>query len=604
MSETRYDRRAFMAYFSSLGLGTTLFPGVLWAQAQTQQQGPEITKEMIASAEQIAGLSFSDEERTAMVRNLQQMRGTIQTLHKEALDQSMLPAIVFDPVPPGKSLPKKTKTLMVRSKVPVMSRPGSVDELAYATVAELSELVRTRKVKPSELTEMYLSRLKRYDPQLYFVVTLTEERARKQAKDMDAEISRGKYRGPLHGIPWGAKDLLAVKGYPTTWGAGLYSDQSFDYDSPVVTRLDAAGAILVAKLTLGSLAQGNHWWKGYTRNPWIPEQQSPGSSGSSAGPASATAAGCVGFSIGSETNGSITSPSRTCGVSGFRPTFGRVPRTGAMALSWTTDKLGPICRSAEDCALVFDAIQGPDGVDYAVKAYPFNWNATTKLSQLKIAYFKDDFEFRRQDGTVVPNAEALNFIKVLESLGAKPEPIETPAPNYGYLDSIILNAECGAAFEPDTLNSRIKELESYSSWPNTFRGAQFVPAVDYVNANRVRVKAMEQTWDLFSRYDVVITPRENTSVTNIVGTPSIVVPTGFAIPQPFGRGGGRGGRGGAGRGGDTSRGGQPVPQPPSIPLPTAVYIMGPIFQDEKNLLVAHAFQQATDFHKKRPPQFG
>jgi len=604
MSETRYDRRAFMAYFSSLGLGTTLFPGVLWAQAQTQQQGPEITKEMIASAEQIAGLSFSDEERTAMVRNLQQMRGTIQTLHKEALDQSMLPAIVFDPVPPGKSLPKKTKTLMVRSKVPVMSRPGSVDELAYATVAELSELVRTRKVKPSELTEMYLSRLKRYDPQLYFVVTLTEERARKQAKDMDAEISRGKYRGPLHGIPWGAKDLLAVKGYPTTWGAGLYSDQSFDYDSPVVTRLDAAGAILVAKLTLGSLAQGNHWWKGYTRNPWIPEQQSPGSSGSSAGPASATAAGCVGFSIGSETNGSITSPSRTCGVSGFRPTFGRVPRTGAMALSWTTDKLGPICRSAEDCALVFDAIQGPDGVDYAVKAYPFNWNATTKLSQLKIAYFKDDFEFRRQDGTVVPNAEALNFIKVLESLGAKPEPIETPAPNYGYIDSIILNAECGAAFEPDTLNSRIKELESYSSWPNTFRGAQFVPAVDYVNANRVRVKAMEQTWDLFSRYDVVITPRENTSVTNIVGTPSIVVPTGFAIPQPFGRGGGRGGRGGAGRGGDTSRGGQPVPQPPSIPLPTAVYIMGPIFQDEKNLLVAHAFQQATDFHKKRPPQFG
>jgi Asp-tRNA(Asn)/Glu-tRNA(Gln) amidotransferase A subunit family amidase len=494
--------------------------------------------------------------------------------------------------------------MTVRSKVPVMARPGSLDELAYSTVNELSELVRTRKVKPSELTEMYLSRLKRYDPQLHFVVNLTEERARKQAQEMDAEISRGKYRGPLHGIPWGAKDLLAVKGYPTTWGASLYEHQTFDYESPVVTRLDNAGAILVAKLTLGSLAQGNHWWKEYTRNPWIPEQQRPGSSGSSAGPASATAAGCVAFSIGSETNGSITSPSRTCGVSGFRPTFGRVPRTGAMALSWTTDKLGPICRSAEDCAIVFDAIQGPDGVDYSVKAYPFNWNATAKISQLKIAYFKDNFERRSQDGVATPIPEAMNFLKVLESLGVKPEPIELPTPNYGYLDNIILDAECGAAFEPDTLNARIKELEPYSSWPNTFRGAQFIPAVDYVNANRVRVRAMEQTWELFSKYDVIVTPQENTSVTNIVGTPSIVVPTGFAIPQ-FGRGGGRGrggGGGGGGRGGDSTRA-VTAPPPPSVPLPTGMYVMGPIFQDERNLLVAHAFQQATDFHKKRPPGF-
>ncbi len=226
---TTYDRRAFMAYFSSIGLATTVFPGVLWAQAQQQQQGPEITKEMIAAAEQISGLSFSDEERTAMVRNLQQARANILTLHKEPLDQSVLPAIVFDPVPPGKELAKKSKALMVRTKVAVMARPGSLDELAYSTVNELSELVRTRKVKPSELTEMYLSRLKRYDPQLHFVVNLTEERARKQAADMDSEISRGKYRGPLHGIPWGAKDLLAVKGYPTTWGAGLYQNQTFDY---------------------------------------------------------------------------------------------------------------------------------------------------------------------------------------------------------------------------------------------------------------------------------------------------------------------------------------------------------------------------------------
>jgi Asp-tRNA(Asn)/Glu-tRNA(Gln) amidotransferase A subunit family amidase len=604
MPETTLDRRSFVAYFSSIGLTSTLLPGVLWAQAQ---QAPTITKEMIASAEEISGLHFSDEERAQMVQSLQQMKRSLETLHKEPLDQSVLPSIVFDPIPPGKELAKKTKQLTVRSKVAVMARPGSLDELAYSPVTQLADLVRTRKVKPSELTDMYLSRLKRYDPQLHCVVNLTEDRARKQAKAADEEISRGKYRGPLHGIPWGAKDLLAVKGYPTTWGAGLYQNQTFDYEATVVKRLDDAGAILIAKLTLGSLAQGNHWWKEYTRNPWIPEQLSPGSSGSSAGPASATAAGCVGFSIGSETNGSITSPSRTCGVAGFRPTFGRVPRTGAMALSWTTDKLGPICRTVEDCALVFDAIQGPDGIDYSVKQYPFNWNANTKLSSLKIAYIKSDFERGGQNGApATPIPEAMNFLKVLEGLGAKLEAIEAPTPNYGYLDSIILNSECGAAFEPDTLNGKIKELESYSSWPNTFRSAQFIPAVDYVNANRVRVAAMNQTWELFSKYDVVLTPRENTSVTNITGTPSIVVPTGFAIPQPFGRGGGGGGGGGrggrgAGAGGDTTR--PAAPPPPTIPLPTSMYVMGPIFQDEKNLIVAHAFEQATDFHKKHPPAF-
>lgn len=600
MTDTTYDRRAFMAYFGSIGLGASLFPGVLWAQAQQQAaQGPEITKEMIASAEEISGVTFSDDERAQMLNGLRSMRSNIQRLHAEPLDQSVLPSVVFEVVPPGKTLAKKAKAPMVRSKVPVMARPGNLEALAFAPVTELSELVRTRKVKPSELTEMYLSRLKRFDSDLHFVVNLTEERARRQAKIFDEEISRGKYRGPLHGIPWGAKDLIAVKGYPTTWGAGLYQNQILDYESPIVARLDEAGAILVAKLTLGSLAQGDRWWKERTRNPWNPET---GSSGSSAGPASATAAGCVGFSIGSETNGSITSPSRTCGVSGFRPSFGRVPRTGAMALSWTTDKLGPICRSAEDCALVFDVIQGPDGVDYSVKSYPFNWNATTKLSQLKIAYIQANFERRNADGTTTPNAEALNFLKVLESLGAKPEAIEAPQPNYGYLDSLILNSECGAAFEPDTLNGKIKELESYSTWPNTFRTAQFIPAVDYVNANRVRVRAMQQMWDLFSKYDVVVTPQENTSLTNITGTPSIVVPTGFAIPQ--GRGGAPGG--GRGRGGapDSARGAAPPGPPPAqIPLPTGIYIMGPVFQDEKNLLVAHAFQQATDFHKRKPEKF-
>ena len=546
MSSTTYDRRSFMAYFGSIGLGSTLLPGVLWAQTQTpQQQGAAITTEQIAAAEEVAGLKFSDEERQTMARDLAQVRTGLARLHSEPLDMSMFPTIVFDPLPTGKELAKKTKASTVRSKVPVMARPGSLDELAYEPVTVLSDLIRTRKVKPSELTEMYLSRLKRYDTQLHFVINLTEDRARKQAATLDSEIAHGHYRGALHGIPWGAKDLLAVKDYPTTWGAGLYQDQKFDYDATVVKRLDDAGAVLVAKLTLGSLAQGDRWWKERTRNPWNPET---GSSGSSAGPASATSAGCVGFSIGSETNGSITSPSRTCGVAGFRPSFGRVPRSGAMALSWTTDKLGPICRSAEDCALVFDAIHGPDGIDRSIKAYPFNWNANEKISKLKIAYIKADFE-RTANGTTTPIADAMHFLDVLKSLGANPEPIDAPTPNYGYLDEIILRSEAGAAFQVDTLNSKIKELEPYSTWPNYFRASQFTPGADYVNANRIRMRAMEQMWELFSKYDVVITPRENTSVTNITGTPSIVVPTGFAIPQGRGGfgGGGGGGRGGRGR---------------------------------------------------------
>lgn len=618
MSETTYDRRAFMAYFSTLGLTTTLLPGVLWAQVQ-QPQGPEITKEMVADAEAIAGLSFTDEQRAAIAQGLRQLRGETAQLHKEPLDMSVFPAIIFDPVPPGEKLPPKSKTLMQRGKMPVLARPTSIEELAYAPVSQLSELVRTRKVKPSELTEMYLARLKKYDPQLHFIITLTEERARKQAGDLDSEISRGKYRGPLHGIPWGAKDLLAVKGYPTTWGALPYKEQSFEYEATVVKRLDEAGAVLVAKLTLGALAQGDVWFGERTRNPWNP---ATGSSGSSAGPASAVASGCVAFAIGSETNGSITSPSRTCGVSGFRPTFGRVPRTGAMALSWTTDKLGPICRSAEDTALVFAAVQGPDGFDYSVKEYPFNWNANVKPSQLRIGYFKSRgnqnlFERRDSTGAMVPNAEAQNFIRVLESLGAKITEVEDPTPNAGYLDDFILRAEAGAAFQQPTLASALDVMmasrtQFSSTWPDYFRVAQFYGAADYVNANRARTLVCKKWWDLFQKYDVIFTPGENTSVTNIVGTPSIVVPTGFAIPQNFGRGGGgrggRGGGGGGGRGGDTTRSagappGPPMPPAPVVPLPTGMYIMGPIFQDEKVLAVAHAFQSATDFHLKHPPQF-
>src|SRR5438034_3041438 len=480
VNETLPDRREFLAFFSSIGLGTSLLPGVLWSKVAA---GAEITKETIATAEEIAGVSFTDEERTMMVRNLTQQKQQIDSLHKVTLDNSVSPAIVFDPVPAGTTLPAKKKTPLVRQKVALMSRPTSIEELAFLPVAKLSELVRTRRVKPSELTDMYLDRLKRYDPQLNCVISFTEKRARAQASAADAEISQGRYRGPLHGIPWGAKDLLAAKGYKTTWGAGPYKEQTIDADATVVQRLDQAGAILVAKLTLGELAQGDNWFGGVTRNPWWPEQ---GSSGSSAGPSSATSAGLVGFSIGTETLGSISSPSTRCGVTGLRPTFGRVPRTGAMALAWSMDKIGPICRSVEDCALVLNAIYGPDGQDLAVRDYPFNWDASVKPSALRIGYFKAAFDLPERDSQDRPQhttkAQDDAALEVLLRLGAHLIPVE--APQFPVGSGLILQPEAGAAFENLVLSGKVKELvqQAPNSWPNTFRSAQFIPAVDYINA--------------------------------------------------------------------------------------------------------------------------
>ncbi len=450
------DRREFLAYFSSIGLGASLLPGVLWSKVAA---GAEITKDTIAAAEEIAGVTFSDEERAMMVRNLNNTKQAIDALHKVPLDNGVSPALVFEPLPPGATLAPKRKQPMMREHVPVMARPGSLDELAFLPVSRLSQLVRTRKVKPSELTEMYLDRLKRFDPQLKCVISLTEERARAQARAADAEIASGKYRGPLHGIPWGAKDLLATKGYKTTWGAGPYKEQTIDADATVVQRLDRAGAILVAKLTLGELAQGDNWFGGVTKNPWWTEQ---GSSGSSAGPGSATAAGLVGFSLGTETLGSISSPATRCGVSGLRPTFGRVPRTGAMALCWSMDKIGPMCRTVEDCALVFDAIYGPDGMDLAVKDYPFNWNASVRPSALRVGYFKRAFDLPERDPANTDRVQHATKVQddaalaVLERIGAKLIPVDLP--QFAVGTGLILQPEAGAAFESLVLSGRVKEM--------------------------------------------------------------------------------------------------------------------------------------------------
>ncbi len=572
MSDTQYDRRSFMTYFASIGLGSTLLPGVLWASVSS---GAEISAATIAAAEELAGLTFDEAERTMMVDGLKTTQARIAALHKVELPNSLSPALKFDPMPPGRTPPREAKRTMVRSRATVRTRPADDDELAFLPVTELSELVRRRQVTSLQLTELYLGRLKKFDPVLRCVITLTEERALAQARAADLEISRGNYRGPLHGIPWGAKDLLAVKGYKTTWGAGPYRDQIIDEDATVVQRLDAAGAVLVAKLTLGELAQGDNWFGGRTRNPWKVEA---GSSGSSAGPASATAAGLVGFSIGSETLGSISSPSTVCGTTGLRPTYGRVPKSGAMALSWSMDKLGPICRSVEDCALVLDAIHGPDGKDNSAIAASFNWDASLSPSRLRIGYIKSAFDLPVTDPK--DDKRTLHFTKpyddaaldVLKGLRVNLIPVELPDIPYDAM-RFILTAEAAAAFDGLTRSNRDKELvqQTRGDWANTFRTARFIPAVEYINANRLRSRAIAEWDQLMSKVDVIVSPTGASNLsqlvaTNLTGHPAVILPNGFRADG----------------------------------TPVSLTFLGALFEEAKLLAVANAYQRATGFHRVRP----
>lgn len=575
MPSPAYDRRAFMSYFSSIGLGSTLLPGVLWGQVAA---GADITTESIAAAAEVAGLEFDADERELMLDGLKRQTERIEALHQIPIANSVAPAIIFDPRPLHPAghitLPTPPESPMKRSRVTVPPVPRSLDALAFQPVTVLSELIRTKRVSAEQLTRMYLARLERYDPQLQCVVSLTTERALRQARELDAELARGKYRGPLHGIPWGAKDLLAAKGYKTTWGAGPYREQVIDEDAEVVRRLDEAGAVLIAKLTLGELAQGDRWFGGTTKNPWKLDQ---GSSGSSAGPASATAAGLVGFAIGSETLGSISSPSTRCGVTGLRPSFGRVPRTGAMALSWTMDKLGPMCRSVEDCALVFNAIRGPDGRDKSCIDVPFSWDASISPSSLRIGYVKSAFDLPVTDPE---NAERLHPTKpyddaaldALRRAGARLIPVELPDLPYDAM-RIILTAEAAAAFDELTRSNRDEELvqQGRFDWANTFRTARFIPAVDYINANRVRSTAID-AWDkVFRDFDVIVTPTGAAGLsqlvaTNLTGHPAVILPHGFREDG----------------------------------TPVSLTFLGRLFGERELLAVAHAYQQVTDFHLQHP----
>ncbi|MGA2901025.1 MAG: amidase [Candidatus Acidiferrales bacterium] len=600
---------------SAMGLAGTLFPGVLWAQAEAAG-AKKITKEMIDNAAAIADVPIPDEFREIMLSDLNEQAKGYDEIYKLHIPNSVAPALLFDPVLPGMTFETVRKPLRM-SKAQSVTVSNNTEDLAFASVRELAELVRTKRVSSLALTEMYLQRLKKYDPTLKFVVTLTEERALTQAKMADAEIAAGKYRGPLHGLPWGAKDLLATKGYRTTWGAGGFENQTIDEDATVVKRLDDAGAVLVAKLTLGALALGDVWFGGVTRNPW---NSSQGSSGSSAGPASATSAGCVAFSVGSETLGSISSPSSRCGCTGLRPTFGLVPRTGAMALSWSMDKLGPICRTVEDCALVLQAIYGPDGHDRTVHSAAFNWDANLEWKNLRIGYLKAAFEPKppqppepaKQEAPKTPEeqAKAEDQKKRQDALQARAEydrkyndaalaklremgvnliPVELPKFPYGAI-RVMLTAEAAAAFDELTRTGRDKLLTSQKiyDWPNTFRTARFIPAVEYIQAARARTLVMEAMAKVFEGVDVIIAPANGSdqlTVTNLTGHPAVILPNGlrgpdapkfpFDDPSDFQNAGGPG-------------------------TPTSLTFLGKLYGEAELLALARAYQEATGFHLKHP----
>ncbi len=607
------DRRTFLTVCSRLGLTTTLLPGVLWAMADEKGK---ITRAMIDSAAAVADVPIADEYKDMMLESLNGFKESFDAIYGLHIKNEVAPAVLFDPVLPGMKFETEKRPFKISAAPAVAAGvPKNLEDVAFFSVRQLAELVRTKKVSSVALTEMYLERLKRYDPTLHFVITLTEDRAKAQAKDADREIAAGKYRGPLHGLPWGAKDLLAVKGYRTTWGAGGFEDQKFDEDATVVQRLDAAGAVLVAKLTLGALAMWDKWFGGMTRNPWNPKQ---GSSGSSAGSASATAAGCVAFAIGSETLGSISSPSTRCGATGLRPTFGFVPRTGAMALSWTMDKLGPLCRAVEDTAIVLSAIHGPDGHDRTVHNVAFNWDATLDWRKLRVGYLKADFELPPMQPPEAPKEEkeltpeekkkrdedAANrargraqreyehkfdeaALAKLRAMGVNLIPVELPKMPYRAMLS-VLEAEAAAAFDELTRSGRDKLLTAQTAgdWPNSFRTSRLIPAVEYIQANRARSLAMEQVAKVFDQVDVIVAPTNGTQllVTNLTGHPALILPNGFrgddALPARVRDNG------------EVDGGG------PGTPL--SLTFLGKLYGEAKMLALAKAYQDATDFHLRHP----
>jgi Asp-tRNA(Asn)/Glu-tRNA(Gln) amidotransferase A subunit family amidase len=582
MPELAETRRRFMTYFAGVGLGSTLAPGIVWARMQ--DAGTQtITLEMITDALKLSGIELTEDERKEMVAGANRNLTQYADIRKIHVPNDVSPPFHFSPIVPGMEVSKARLPFRL-SAAPSVKRPANLEDVAFWPIRNLGELVRTRQVTSLELTEMYLARLHRYNGKLNNVVTFLDDYGRAEAKKADAEIAAGKYKGPLHGIPWGAKDIISVKGFKTTWGSPAFKEQMFDYDASVVEMLRDAGAVLIAKLATGELASGDQWFGGRTNNPWDPSQ---GSSGSSAGPSSATAAGCVAFGIGSETSGSILSPSARCGLAGLRPTFGRISRYGVMALSWTQDRLGPICRYAEDCAIVMQAVAKPDGRDMSVSDVPFNWNAQFDIKKLKVGYIKDSFDTLTN---AAAKANTDKAVETLHGLGVK-ELIPVDVPDF---QSNVggLGVESTVFFDEHARAGRMKEARGGGR-----NGGRLIPAVEFLQGQRVRMMMMQKLAEATRHVDVYLVASNQ----NGVGGPP---------------GGGRGGRG------DTPPE-PPRPQPPTqrhfamanlacypainVPngfsetgSPTNFVIYAQPFREQEVLSLAKAYQDAAGWHLKKP----
>jgi Asp-tRNA(Asn)/Glu-tRNA(Gln) amidotransferase A subunit family amidase len=527
-----------------------------------------VTKDQVAGALALIGLQFDDAEIDMLLRRVNGSLTGYENLRKLDVPYGTEPAFAFHPgVPdrvPGKGPQRFVPTVVAHT----VRAPKNLEDAAFWPLTHLSHLVRTRAVSSTDLTKMYLARMKKYGPQLLCLVTLTEDLALEQAAAADKEIRAGHYRGPLHGIPYGVKDLFDTKGIKTTWGAEPFQDRVPAIDATVVERLNKAGAVLIAKLSMGALAQGDLWFQGRTKNPWNLEQ---GSSGSSAGSASATAAGLVGFSLGTETLGSIVSPSTQCGTAGLRPTYGRISRHGAMALSWTMDKIGPICRGVEDCALVLHAVYGPDGYDRTVAADPFHWEPHRPLSGMKIGVLQSAFD--RFEG---PNKALYDqALSDLKKAGAAMKPVDFKEDMT--LIRFLLEAEAAAAFDDITRDGRIRTLKGQApqDWPNSFRGSRLIPAVEYIRAQRVRTLLVGKFEQFMNDWDAVVIPSSALlTTTNLTGNPQVVVKCGFVDATLA----------------DGSK----------TPVPRTIGFLGKIYDEGAPLRVALAYEQATDWHNRHP----
>ncbi|MEW6005481.1 MAG: amidase [Stygiobacter sp.] len=521
----------------------------------------KINKDDINGAENIIGLNFTNAEKDSMLDNLNEQLSNYENIRKVELKNSVPPAIMFNPIPLGFKINQNQKVIKY-SDYSYTKLPKDKNELAFYSIGELAYLIKTKKITSTDLTKFFIERLKNFGPKLHSVITITEERALEEAKKADEEISKGIYKGMLHGIPYGVKDLLSTKKYKTTWGSVPFKDQIIDEDATVIKKLQKAGAVLCAKLTMGELAWGDVWFGGMTRNPW---DTTKGSSGSSAGSASSVSAGLLPFAIGTETWGSIVSPSTVCGVSGLRPTYGRVSRYGAMALSWSMDKIGAICKNSEDLAMVFNAIRGEDENDLSLIHAAFNYTPKINLKKLKVGYLKNDFDkkypFHQNDSIALSK---------LKELGVELIPIELP--NIVTKDlSFILSAEAGAAFDELTRSNKddllVRQIKN--AWPNVFRSSRFIPAVEYINANRIRYLLIQEMKKLFEKVDLYVSPSwvgNNLLLTNLTGHPCVVVPNGF------------------------SQNG----------TPTSITFIGNLFDEEKIIAFAKIYQDATEHHKKHP----